>query len=182
METLKAGTSFRGFPYGWSNYRITSLLASKYGVNAKDFTCDNGIYTYNPKKTKSSNKATKRVKRTEKIVDLEGEVWKQLPNKNRYFDGELDPTHLVMVSNMGRVSVGGKLVKTYFAPTRNGMQVHIDTIDAAGMPLRTTGFVANMIADTFIVPNGKCGKKTYYIVYKDNNPQNCVLSNIIVFE
>lgn len=178
METLKVGTTFRGFPYGMSEYRITSMLASKYGVNASDFICDNGIVIYKPKKKPSNKRARKSIE----ITNIEGEVWKQLPNKNRFFKGELDPSRIVMVSNMGRVAVDNKIVKTYFAPTRNAMQVHIDTFDINGMPLKTTGFVANMIADTFIVPDGKSGKRAYNIEYKDNNPQNCILSNIVVIE
>lgn len=186
METITVGTEFKGFPSSWSEKKIANILAMKHGVKVEDFIFERGACIYKPKpkkvrKPKSTHKSTKDISATE-YVQIDGEVWKPLPNKSRYFQGELDPSHSVEVSNMGRVKVDGVMKKSYFAPTRNAVQVHINTYDTLGNPLRTTGFVANMVADAFIVPNGADGKNAYNIIYKDDDPQNVKLSNLIVEE
>ena len=186
METITVGTEFKGFPSSWSEKKIANILAMKYGVKVEDFIFEHGACIYKPKpkkvrKPKSTHKSTKDVSATE-FAHIDGEIWKPLPNKSRYFQGELDPSHSVEVSNMGRVKVYGKLKSTWFSDTRDAVMVHVDSYDALGHSLKTTGNVANMVADAFIVPNGADGKTAYSIMYRDGDKRNVKLSNLIVEE
>ena len=188
METtLKVGTEFRGFPSSWNEKKIANVLAMKHGVKVEDFIFNSGVCVYKPKhqkmrKTKSvKSRSTKDFTSTE-YANIDGEVWKPLPNKSRYFKGELDPSYSVEVSNMGRVKVHGVLKPTWFSDTRNAVMVHVDSYDVLGNSLKTTGNVANMVADAFIVPNGADGKTAYSIIYKDDDRRNVKLSNLIVEE
>lgn len=114
------------------------------------------------------------------------EQWKPVPNKGRFFKGELDPSQCVEVSNMGRVRFidGNDAMRSginkgvYFAPTRNGVQVHINAMGADGRPLRTTGLLANMVIDAWFDPEGELDKNKYKVIYLDGNPQNCRLDNL----
>ena len=116
----------------------------------------------------------------------DSEKWMPVPNKGRFFKGELDPSQCVEVSNMGRVRFidGNDALKSginkgvYFAPTRNGVQVHINAIGADGKPLRTTGLLANMVIDAWFDPEGELDKNKYKVIYLDGNPQNCRLDNL----
>ena len=188
METtLKVGAEFRGFPSSWSENKIVTILAVKHGVKVEDFIFEHGACIYKPKtqkvrKPKSvRSRSTKDFTSTE-YVQIDSEVWKPLPNKSQYFKGELDPSYSVEVSNMGRVKVHGVLKPTWFSDTRNVVMVHVDSYDALGNSLKTTGNVANMVADAFIVPNGADGKTAYSIIYKYDDIKNVKLSNLIVEE
>lgn len=114
------------------------------------------------------------------------EEWRPLPNRNRYFKGELDPSQCIEVSNMGRIRfIDGKdgmksgINKgVYFAPTRKGVQVHINSVGADGQPLKTTGFLANMVMDAWAETDEEFNPRDYKVKYIDGNPENCELSNL----
>ena len=210
-EELNPNT-FWTVPYGKSPENMAIIIAKKENIDVSDLKIEGNKIIYSPSKKRKSAKSASAPK--EKIRKPEGmdfdtfyeqivlpnnpeeqkkyalygdsEKWKPVPNKGRFFKGELDPSQCVEVSNMGRVrfidgndaSKSGINKGVYFAPTRNGVQVHINTLGADGRPLRTTGLLANMVIDAWFDPEGELDKNKYKVIYLDGNPQNCRLDNL----
>ena len=213
-EELNPNT-FWTVPYGKSPEaidKIKKMIAQRNNIDVSDLKIDGNKIIYSPSKKRKSAKPASAPK--EKIRKPEGmdfdtfyermvlpnnpeeqkkyalygdsEKWMPVPNKGRFFKGELDPSQCVEVSNMGRVRFidGNDALKSginkgvYFAPTRNGVQVHINAIGADGKPLRTTGLLANMVIDAWFDPEGEFDKNKYKVIYLDGNPQNCRLDNL----
>ena len=210
-EEIKPNT-FWTVPSGVSIDKMIKHISQKENVDASDLKIDGNKIIYMPSKKRMSTRMTSP--KREKISKPEGmdfdtyfnkivlannpeeqkkaaeygdsEQWKPVPNKGRFFKGELDPSQCVEVSNMGRVrfidgndaSKSGINKGVYFAPTRNGVQVHINALSADGRPLRTTGLLANMVIDAWFDPEGELDKNKYKVIYLDGNPQNCRLDNL----
>lgn len=203
---------FWAVPYGESPKNIAIRIAKKENIDVSDLKIVGNNIIYSPSKKRKSTRMTSP--KREKISKPKGmdfhtyydkyvlpnnpeeqkkfalygdsEQWKPVPNKGRFFKGELDPSQCVEVSNMGRVRFidGNDAMRSginkgvYFAPTRNGVQVHINAIGADGRPLRTTGLLANMVIDAWFDPEGELDKNKYKVIYLDGNPQNCRLDNL----
>ena len=210
-EEIKPNT-FWTVPSGVSIDKMIKHISQKENVDASDLKIDGNKIIYMPSKKRKSTRMTSP--KREKISKPEGmdfdtyfnkivlannpeeqkkaaeygdsEQWKPVPNKGRFFKGELDPSQCVEVSNMGRVrfidgndaSKSGINKGVYFAPTRNGVLVHINAIGADGRPLRTTGLLANMVIDAWFDPEGEFDKNKYKVIYLDGDPQNCRLDNL----
>ena len=56
--------------------------------------------------------------------------------------------------------------------------MHINSTDAEGKPLKTTGFVANMVFDAFVDPDGELDPNEVKVTFIDGNPRNCRLDNL----
>lgn len=182
-------------------------IAKRYGVDPKDFVINGRDIVYSPKKKRGRKASTETLskpkgmgtdeyfdkmvaptmiaKGKEEFANIDGEVWLPLPNKGRYFKGELDPSEVVEVSNMGRVRIincanglKSKIDCGYYAPTRGAVQVHINSTDSAGKPLKTTGFLVNMVFDAFCDPEGEIDPSEVRVIYLDGNPRNCRLDNL----
>ena len=211
-EKLNPNT-FWTVPDGKSPENMAIIIAKKENIDVSDLKIDGNKIIYSPSKKRKSAKPASAPK--EKIRKPEGmdfdtfykqivlpnnpeeqkkaavygdsEQWKPVPNKGRFFKGELDPSQCVEVSNMGRVrfidgndaSKSGIIDKgVYFAPQRGIVQVHIDAIGADGRLLKTTGSLANMVIDAWFDPEGEFDKNKYKVIYLDGNPQNCRLDNL----
>ena len=205
VQPLKPGASF-SIIQSFGTEKTINIIAKKYGVNPKYFIVKNGMIIYTPHRTTakrqktniskpvnmSNEEYTNKVviphmieKGKEEFANLKDEEWRPLPNKGRYFRGELDPSEFVEVSNMGRVRIincangnKSKIGSGYYAPTRGAVQFHLNATDSSGQPLRTTGFIANMIFDAFVDPEGELDPNKVKIIYIDGNPRNCRLDNL----
>lgn len=210
-EEVTPGT-YWNIPYSLSSDKMIKIISQKENIEPLDLKIDGNKIIYTPSKKRKSTRMTSP--KREKISKPEGmdfdtyfnkyvlpnnpeeqkkaaeygnsEQWKPVPNKGRFFKGELDPSQCVEVSNMGRVRFidGNDAMRSginkgvYFAPTRNGVQVHINAMGADGRPLRTTGLLANMVIDAWFDPEGELDKNKYKVIYLDGNPQNCRLDNL----
>ena len=210
-EEVTPGT-YWNIPYSLSSDKMIKIISQKENIEPLDLKIDGNNIIYMPSKKRKSTRMTSP--KREKISKPEGmdfdtyfnkyvlpnnpeeqkkaaeygnsEQWKPVPNKGRFFKGELDPSQCVEVSNMGRVRFidGNDAMRSginkgvYFAPTRNGVQVHINAMGADGRPLRTTGLLANMVIDAWFDPEGELDKNKYKVIYLDGNPQNCRLDNL----
>lgn len=210
-EEVTPGT-YWNIPYSLSSDKMIKIISQKENIEPLDLKIDGNKIIYMPSKKRKSTRMTSP--KREKISKPEGmdfdtyfnkyvlpnnpeeqkkaaeygnsEQWKPVPNKGRFFKGELDPSQCVEVSNMGRVRFidGNDAMRSginkgvYFAPTRNGVQVHINAMGADGRPLRTTGLLANMVIDAWFDPEGELDKNKYKVIYLDGNPQNCRLDNL----
>lgn len=210
-EEVTPGT-YWNMPYGLSSDKMIKIISQKENIEPLDLKIDGNKIIYMPSKKRKSTRMTSPKRK--KISKPEGmdfdtyfnkyvlpnnpeeqkkaaeygnsEQWKPVPNKGRFFKGELDPSQCVEVSNMGRVRFidGNDAMRSginkgvYFAPTRNGVQVHINAMGADGRPLRTTGLLANMVIDAWFDPEGELDKNKYKVIYLDGNPQNCRLDNL----
>ena len=210
-EEVTPGT-YWNIPYGLSSDKMVKIISQKENIEPLDLKIDGNKIIYMPsKKRKSTRKTSPKREKISKPKGMDfhtyfndyvlpnnpeeqkkaaeygdSEQWKPVPNKGRFFKGELDPSQCVEVSNMGRVRFidGNDAMRSginkgvYFAPTRNGVQVHINAIGADGRPLRTTGLLANMVIDAWFDPEGELDKNKYKVIYLDGNPQNCRLDNL----
>ena len=210
-EEVTPGT-YWNIPYSLSSDKMIKIISQKENIEPLYLKIDGNKIIYMPSKKRKSTRMTSP--KREKISKPEGmdfdtyfnkyvlpnnpeeqkkaaeygnsEQWKPVPNKGRFFKGELDPSQCVEVSNMGRVRFidGNDAMRSginkgvYFAPTRNGVQVHINAMGADGRPLRTTGLLANMVIDAWFDPEGELDKNKYKVIYLDGNPQNCRLDNL----
>lgn len=210
-EELRPNMSW-SIPYGMSPDKLIRMIAQKENIDPSELKINANKIEYVPSKKKRLAKdASPKRKKLSKPEGMDfhtyfdkivlpnnpeeqkkaaeygnSEQWKPVPNKGRFFNGELDPSQLVEVSNMGRVRFidandamrSGINKGVYFAPTRNGVQVHINAMGADGRPLRTTGLLANMVIDAWFDPEGELDKNKYKVIYLDGNPQNCRLDNL----
>lgn len=204
-QPLKPGASFSIIP-SFGAEKTINIIAKKYGADPKYFVIKKGSIIYIPPKAAPKRRKVKISKPADMTVEeyandmviphmiekgkgefanLKGEEWKPLPNKGRYFGGELDPSEIVEVSNMGRVRIinctnGGKskISGGYYAPTRGAVQLHLNSTGDSGQPLKTTGFIANMVFDAFVDPEGELDPNEVKVTYIDGNPRNCQLNNL----
>lgn len=182
--------------------KLKRLIASKHKYDIDDLKIVGNKIIYKPsKKGKTVKNKTKLVKENgmsnedffqevlkykspevqKKSETKEGEIWKPLPNVNRYFKGELDPSQIIEVSNFGRVrclnvndGLKSKLLSTPFIVTRNEVQVHINDKENN---LHTTGVLHNMVYDTF-GEDAPFDYQKYKVKFKDGNASNCRIDNL----
>lgn len=204
-EEIKPGSTFKISPQLGAD-KMIKMISDKHGINPKDLIVQRDEILYKPKRKYRKQEKSVLSKPDEmeiedfadnivipnmlkkgksEFANIDGEVWLPLPNKGRYFGGELDPSEIVEVSNMGRVRIincanamKSKISKGYFAPTRGAVQMHINSTDAEGKPLKTTGFVANMVFDAFVDPDGELDPNEVKVTFIDGNPRNCRLDNL----
>lgn len=207
-EPVKYGNRF-SITQKYGAERSKRNIASTYGIDVNDLYIEGDYIVYKPKK-KPKKTSTKEEKKIVKPDDMDAntffekmvipqmdsdkqdearskteEIWKPLPNKNRYFNGELDPSEVVEVSNFGRVRIincldgmKSKITSGHYAPTRNMVQVHLSGVGDDGKVLKTTGSIANMVFDAFFDPSGEIDPKKYKVIHRDNDPQNCHYNNL----
>lgn len=166
-EELKKGDIFK--LNGMKPEQLAKMIASKYGVNPTDFTKGKSdTIVYNPKRTAKPKQQTISKPKDmsveeykEKYVipmkpelkDEEGEEWRPVPNKGRYFGGEADYSNYYEISNLGRLrlinlqnAAKSSISCGYDAPTRKAMQFHLN--HKSGM--NTCPDVKYMVADAFL--------------------------------
>ena len=166
-EELKKGDIFK--LNGMKPEQLAKMIASKYGVNPADFTKGKSdSIVYSPKRqakpkqetiSKPEDMSVEEYK--EKYVipmkpelkDEEGEEWRPVPNKGRYFGGEADYSNYYEISNLGRLrlinlqnAAKSSISCGYDAPTRKAMQFHLN--HKSGM--NTCPDVKYMVADAFL--------------------------------
>ena len=167
IEDIKKGDIFS--LNGLKPEQLAKMIATKYGVNPADFSKGKGdTIVYNPKRqakpkqqTISKPEGMSVEEYKEKYVipmkpelkDEEGEEWRPVPNKGRYFGGEADYSNYYEISNLGRLrlinlqnAAKSSISCGYDAPTRKAMQFHLN--HKSGM--NTCPDVKYMVADAFL--------------------------------
>lgn len=182
--------------------RYLKMVAKQSDIPIEDLTIENNrIYKLKSKKSKKIVKPAdmdfdtfynkmvlpNNPKEAQKALEYGNkEQWRPLPNTNRFFGGELDPSQCIEVSNMGRIRFidGNDGMKSginkgvYFAPTRNGVQVHVNGMGSDGTTLRTTGSLANMVMDTWGEKPADFNTQKYVVGHRNQNLEDCQLSNL----
>lgn len=166
-EGLKKGDSFN--LNGMNPQTMAKMIATKYGANPADFVPGkNGTIVYQPKRTAKPKteivskpedmsveeyKAKYVIPMKPELKDEEGEEWRPVENKNRYFGGDVDYGNYYEISNLGRLrtinlqnAAKSSISTGYDAPTRNAMQFHLN--HKSGM--NTCPDVKYMVADAFL--------------------------------
>ena len=166
-EELKKGDIFK--LNGMKAEQLAKMIASKYGVNPTDFTKGKSdTIVYSPKRTAKPKQQT--ISKPEdmsveeykekyvipmkpELKDEDGEEWRPVPNKGRYFGGEADYSNYYEISNLGRLrlinlqnAAKSSISCGYDAPTRKAMQFHLN--HKSGM--NTCPDVKYMVADAFL--------------------------------
>lgn len=191
-EELKKGDIFK--LNGINPKTMAKMIASKYGANPEDFVPGkNGTIVYQPKRTakpkaqvvsKPEDMSVEDYK--EKFVipmkpelkDIEGEEWRPVENKNRYFGGDVDYGNYYEISNLGRLrtinlqnAAKSSISVGYDAPTRKAMQFHLN--HKSGM--NTCPDVKYIVADAFL---GEHDLQDNMVVHIDGDYHNNRADNL----
>ena len=183
------------------------VLRDRYKMNPDDFEyigAGKFVYKMKPKKTnagmkkkpkfKSQDLGKKDGETSEEYLDrvkqvnqkfaqmdgeIEGEEWRPIENKGRYFKGNADFSKDFEVSNMGRVRVidledpmRSIITSGYDAPNKKARQI---TIRIPGM--RTTPPLHTLVADAWL-PEPPGGIEKYYVAHIDGDYHNNRADNL----
>ncbi|MBP5722950.1 MAG: HNH endonuclease, partial [Bacteroidales bacterium] len=191
-EELKKGDIFK--LNGMKPEQLAKMIASKSGVTPTDFTKGKSdTIVYSPKRTAKPKQQTISkpedmsveeykekyvIPMNPELKDEEGEEWRPVPNKGRYFGGDAQFDKYYEVSNYGRlrmINLGNaaksSLITVYDAPTRKGMQVTLN----AGDGLRSTPNVKYMVADAFL---GEHDTEDNMVIHIDGDYHNNRADNL----
>ena len=173
---------------------VAKMVASKYGANPADFVKGkNGTIVYQPKHTAKPKaeivskpedmsvdeyKAKYVIPMNPELKDEDGEEWRPVENKNRYFGGDVDYGNYYEISNLGRLrtinlqnAAKSSISCGYDAPTRNAMQFHLN--HKSGM--NTCPDVKYMVADAFL---GEHDLQDNMVIHLDGDYHNNRADNL----
>ena len=188
----------------WVGEQGKYKLAKMYHVSPDDFDyVANGKYVYKSSaKTRAAYKKAKKmeykgIKEGQTIEDyledvrrhnkkfaeaeklIEGEEWRPIVNKGRFFSGEADFSKDFEVSNMGRIRIIDledpmrSIITTGYDASKKGARQL--TLKIPGM--RTTPPIHTLVADAWL-PEPEGGIENYYVEHIDGNYHNNRADNL----